>query len=105
MYDLSNYRKNYFGKTIKLTKNPFVLFEKWFKKAEKMEPNEVNAVILSTINEKKQPQSRVVLLKYFSEKGFTFFTNYNSNKGKEILNNPSVSLLFYWPSLNRMEIL
>jgi len=101
MYDLSDYRKNYSGKTIKATKNPLLLFEKWFKEAEKSEYNEVNAFVLSTVNEKMQPQSRIVLLKNFSEKGFIFYTNYFSKKGREISHNSNVSLLFYWSVLQR----
>lgn len=101
MYDLSNYRKNYSGQKIKPTKNPLSIFKKWFIEAEKHKLQEANAVVLSTIGVNKYPQSRIVLIKSFSEKGFVFFTNYLSYKGKEIEKNPYVSLLFFWQSLER----
>lgn len=101
MYNLSDYRKNYSGKPIKPINNPFALFEKWFAEAKASEPFEVNAMILSTVDAQHRPQTRVVLLKSFSHDGFTFFTNYLSAKGKQIENNPNVSLLFFWQSLQR----
>ncbi|MCX7863319.1 MAG: pyridoxamine 5'-phosphate oxidase [Bacteroidales bacterium] len=101
MYNLSDYRKNYSGKVIIARKNPFKLFEKWFQEAEKFESFEVNAMVLSTVDEQLQPHSRVVLLKSFSEKGFVFFTHYSSAKGKQIEHNQKVSLLFFWQTTER----
>lgn len=102
--DLSKLRKNYNSGVLnekKLNADPFLQFDLWFNEALKKEPFEPNAMILSTSDEKNKPSSRVVLLKNFSEKGFIFFTNYNSRKGEEISLNPYVSLLFYWPLLQR----
>lgn len=101
MYNLSDYRKNYSGKPIKPFNDPFKLFEKWFDEAKLSDPFEVNAMILSTVDAELRPHSRVVLLKSFSHEGFVFFTNYLSAKGKQIANNPNVSLLFFWQSLKR----
>jgi pyridoxamine 5'-phosphate oxidase len=101
MLDLSNYRRNYKGVSIKVYKSPFKLFEKWFKEAEKVETSEVNAMVLCTVDSMQRPDSRVVLLKSFSENGFIFFTNYNSKKSKDIEENPHTSLLFYWPNIQR----
>ncbi len=101
MYNLSNYRKNYSGKPIKALNDPFKLFERWFDEAKASEPFEVNAMILSTVDAEYHPHTRVVLLKSFSPEGFVFFTNYLSAKGKQIENNPNVSLLFFWQSLQR----
>ena len=72
--------------------DPIILFDRWFKSAEKTEPN---AMCLSTVIDQK-PSSRMVLCKSYSSDGFTFFTNYNSRKAKEIERNPFASLVFYW---------
>lgn len=74
--------------------DPYALFERWFDDAKKSEP-EVNIMILSTVW-KNKPQTRVVLLKEVFEKEFVFYTNYNSQKGHAIEENPHVSLLFFW---------
>ena len=65
---------------------------------------EPNAMTLSTISSQNCPKARVVLLKKFDSDGFTFFTNYNSTKGKSIQNNNNVCLNFYWPSLEKQII-
>ena len=81
--------------------NPFLQFDKWFKEAIDAKVHEANAMILSTVNEEHRPSSRVVLLKGFDEQGFVFYTNYESNKSKEIGVNPNVSVVFFWPELER----
>lgn len=104
MYDLSNFRKNYSGKSLELEllpSNPYDLFEIWLDEAVKNEDGEANAVIVSTVDSINKPHSRVVLLKGFSHEGFVFFTNYNSAKGKQMEQNNSVSLLFFWQKLQR----
>ncbi|HNV95534.1 MAG TPA: pyridoxamine 5'-phosphate oxidase [Bacteroidales bacterium] len=104
MYDLSDFRKNYSGKSLELEflpSNPFDLFGIWFDDAVKNEEGEVNAVVISTVDALNKPHSRVVLLKEFSSKGFVFFTNYLSAKGKQLSNNPHISLLFFWQKLQR----
>ncbi len=80
--------------------NPIELFKKWFSEAEKSEINDPNAVAVAT-SENNQPNVRMVLLKGLSEKGFVFYTNFNSQKGKELKNNLKASLCFHWKSLRR----
>jgi pyridoxamine 5'-phosphate oxidase len=109
MKDLSDYRKSY-GKSALDEKstpdNPLALFEKWFYEAEAMAAtDEVNAMTVSTIGADSYPKSRIVLLKRFDENGFTFFTNYNSEKGKSIAANPNVCLSFFWPGVERQVII
>jgi len=82
-------------------KNPFNQFEKWFQGAIKARLTDPNAMILSTADEKTKPSARVVLLKELSNKGFTFFTNYKSRKGKNLSENSSASLLYFWAELER----
>jgi len=84
---------------IKINQNPFDLFDNWFQKAKRKEINDHNAMNLATVNKRLQPSSRIVLLKSYDKKGFVFYTNINSNKGKNIKNNSKVALNFYWKSL------
>lgn len=81
--------------------NPFSQFGKWFREAEDGGIFMPNAMNLSTVGADGQPSSRIVLLKYFDENGFVFFTNYESRKAKEIGQNPKASLLFFWNKLQR----
>lgn len=102
--DLRNMRINYQKSQIdfeNLDNNPINFFLEWFNDALKISKNEANACVLSTISSDHKPSSRVVLLKYLSENGFTFFTNYNSKKSLDIENNNNVALNFYWPELER----
>ena len=80
--------------------NPIILFEEWFNLASQKEINDPNAMCLSTISN-DAPHSRMVLLKDFDDNGFVFYTNYESNKGKDIQSNPNVCLNFHWKSLLR----
>ena len=82
-------------------KNPFKQFEKWFQEVLKARLTEPNAMILATSDDKSKPSARVVLLKGLSQKGFKFFTNYNSRKGRNLSKNSSASLLFFWAELER----
>ena len=66
---------------------------------------EVNAMTVSTIGMDGFPKSRVVLLKHFDENGFVFYTNYNSEKGKALLNNPKICISFFWPTAERQIII
>ena len=84
-----------------LDDNPIDFFLKWFNEALKFNKNEANACVLSTISSNNKPSSRVVLLKAVSMLGFTFFTNYKSDKSVDIENNKYVALNFYWPELER----
>ena len=104
MKDLSNYRKSYDKSELlenQIPEDPINLFHKWFFEAEDLNAaDEVNAMTISTIGLDGYPKSRVVLLKNFNEEGFVFYTNYNSEKGKAILNNPNVCLSFFGQQLN-----
>ena len=81
--------------------NPIDLFKKWFDKAKESEVNDPNAVAVATADEHKQPNVRMVLLKGLSNKGFVFYTNFNSKKGSELKKNKKASLCFHWKSLRR----
>ena len=81
--------------------NPIDLFKKWFSEAKKSEINDPNAVAVATADDKNQPNVRMVLLKGLSDKGFVFYTNFNSQKGKELKQNSKASLCFHWKSLRR----
>ena len=81
--------------------NPIELFKKWFSKAEEKEINDPNAVAVATSNNDNQPNVRMVLLKGLSNKGFVFYTNFNSRKGSELKENKKASMCFHWKSLRR----
>jgi pyridoxamine 5'-phosphate oxidase len=81
--------------------NPFELFTTWFNEALKAELPDANAMTLATVASDGRPSARIVLLKGYDDAGFTFFTNYESRKGREIAGNPQASLLFFWPGLER----
>ena len=81
--------------------NPIVLFKKWFAVAEKSEINDPNALSLATSSSDGMPSVRMVLLKGLSEKGFVFYTNFNSKKGNDLKKNPKASMCFHWKSLRR----
>ena len=96
--DLSDYRESYEQRKLikkSLPKNPIQLFASWFDEADNSDfIREANAMTLSTLGVNGYPSSRIVLLKQFDDKGFVFYTNYNSNKGKSIINHPQVCLSF-----------
>lgn len=97
-------RKEYsFGKLEEkdVDPNPFIQFGKWFRQTAKRRVRNPNAVTLATAAKKGRPSARVVLLKGFDERGFTFFTNYQSQKSREIAENPQGALVVYWPELER----
>ncbi|MFD1063789.1 pyridoxamine 5'-phosphate oxidase [Winogradskyella litorisediminis] len=107
--DLSNYRQSYEkGELLKenVSDNPIELFRDWFLEVdEHFNQGETNAMTVSTIGIDGYPKSRVVLLKKYNEEGFIFYTNYHSEKGKAISNNPNVSLSFFWPAAERQVII
>ena len=97
--NLHSMRIDYSGNDLlknNLKKTPIEQFNLWFKEAVNYKIKEPNAMILSTIKKNNKPASRTVLLKEVDNKGFIFFTNYSSNKGKEIEYNNNVSLNFLW---------
>lgn len=81
--------------------DPFVQFDSWWDDAVKSELDEINAMTLATASATGMPSARIVLLKSVSEAGFVFFTNYNSQKGKELEENPRACLVFFWKELER----
>ena len=96
-------QKNSFGlnKCFLDLEDPFELFEKWFVEAKKKEINDPNALALGTVSRDCIPSVRMVLLKGFDKNGFVFYTNLNSQKGKEIKENPNATMCFHWKSLLR----
>ncbi|PVB62962.1 pyridoxamine 5'-phosphate oxidase [Labrenzia sp. 011] len=82
-------------------KNPFDLFGKWLEDAKASEPNDPNAVSLATVDETGLPNVRMVLLKDFDERGFVFYTNFESAKGRELLSAGKAAMCFHWKSLRR----
>lgn len=109
MKDLGDYRKSYEKSELlesNIPEDPINLFNRWFHEVEDFGGvDEVNAMTVSTIGLDGFPKSRVVLLKKFNEEGFIFFTNYNSEKGKAILENPNICLSFFWHSMERQVII
>ena len=84
-----------------IARDPFDQFAGWFDAMLRSEPTEPNAMILATADAAGKPSARTVLLKGFDARGFVFFTNYESRKGKELAHNPHASLLFMWLNLER----
>ena len=80
---------------------PFTLFGTWLKDAEASEINDPNAVALATVDENGLPNVRMVLLKEFDTRGFVFYTNFESQKGREILGQKKAAMCFHWKSLRR----
>lgn len=86
----------FFGAT-----DPLVLFDAWMKEAKSSEPNDPTAMALGTVDEAGLPNVRMVLLKGVDERGFVFYTNYESAKGQELLGQKKAALCFHWKSLRR----
>ncbi len=84
-----------------LAANPIAQFQKWFQQALAADIPEPNAMTLATADRRSRPSARIVLLKGISQKGFTFFTNYESRKGSELSANPHAALVLFWPQLER----
>jgi len=84
-----------------INKNPIKQFEKWFADAMEAQLYEPNVMTLATADKSGKPNARIVLLKGFDENGFSFYTNYLSQKGKEIKKNPQACLVFFWAELER----
>ena len=81
--------------------DPIRQFEIWFEQALHANLTDVNAMTLATVSKSGKPSTRTVLLKEFNDKGFVFYTNYESRKGTELIENPNASLLFFWKELER----
>jgi len=104
MDSIAQLRKNYtFGQLseTEVSPNPLDLFQVWFDQAVKAECPEPNSMTLATADSAGNPSARIVLLKGADKAGFTFFTNYESQKGKELAARPHAALLFHWHELER----
>ena len=104
MKDIAHIRKDYTKTSLdvkSVSKDPIQQFDHWFKEAVTAEVPEPNAMTLATVNAEGRPSTRVVLLKGVENGKFVFFTNYQSNKGQELDQNPACSLTFWWPELER----
>lgn len=101
---LQNLRQEYSKNALneqEVENNPLVQFRNWLNEALDSEVTEPNAMTLSTVDTDNKPHSRIMLLKGVDDDGFTFFTNYASNKGRELEANPYASLCFLWLELER----
>ena len=104
MSNIAAIRKDYMLRSLSendVHKNPISQFAIWWDEAISSNIEEVNAMTLATVNEEGYPSARIVLLKDYNEKGFVFFTNYESRKGKSLLINPNASIVFFWKELER----
>jgi pyridoxamine 5'-phosphate oxidase len=104
MESIAQLRKNYTHGQLSegdVPSEPFSLFHTWFDQAVKAQCPEPNAMALATANRDGIPSVRIVLLKAADQNGFTFFTNYTSQKGVELAEQPHASLLFHWHELER----
>jgi pyridoxamine 5'-phosphate oxidase len=102
--DIGHLRNHYEGELLDeklVLQDPVSQFKKWFMDALNSNVNEPNAMSLATVNASGIPSLRTVLLKDADSSGFTFYTNYNSRKAKDMKDNPHVSILFFWPELFR----
>ncbi|OAM77628.1 pyridoxamine 5'-phosphate oxidase [Devosia elaeis] len=81
--------------------DPFALFEEWFALAQEAEPNDPHAMALATLDENGLPDVRMVLLNRRDTRGFCFFTNFESEKGRQLLANPQAAMVMHWKSLRR----
>ena len=125
--NLSDFREDYQRGALDraaLVANPITQFESWFRDATGEQsqsrwrkigialfklwsaicnhrPADINAMTLATVDQNGKPSTRTVLLKTVDERGFIFFTNYDSRKGRELAENPNAALTFFWPDLER----
>jgi pyridoxamine 5'-phosphate oxidase len=88
-----------------LARDPFRQFEKWFQEAEAAKISEPNAMTLCTATRDGRPSARTILLKGLDGRGFVFFSNYESRKGRELHENPNAALVFPWTGLERQVII
>src|SRR5688500_16228222 len=99
MKSVSDIRKEYAKKSLSesdVSDNPILQFGQWWDEAIAAEIEEPNAMTLATASTDAVPSARIVLLKAFGEKGFVFFTNYQSYKGQQLAENPKACLVFFW---------
>ncbi len=102
--DLADLRREYRMKPLRrddLDSDPLVQFNQWFEEATHAESMDANAMSIATVAPDGQPSLRTVLLKYYDNDGFVFYTNLESSKAKDLAGNPRTSLLFYWSEMHR----
>ncbi len=102
--NIANLRKNYSQKKLlekDVAADPVTQFQQWWDETLTAGIDEANAMTLATASVDAVPSARTVLLKNFNEKGFVFFTNYNSYKGRQLAENPKACLVFFWKELER----
>ena len=102
--NIADIRKDYMLRSLsenEVSSDPISQFDKWWQEAIHSGIDEVNAMTLATATADGMPDGRIVLLKGFDETGFTFFTNYESSKGQQLLENPRATLVFFWKELER----
>ena len=102
--DVSSLRRSATGQTLEredLDNDPVRQFAEWMRQALDLDTPDPNAMSLATVDKNNRPSCRTVLLKYFDEQGFVFFTNLTSSKATQISENENVALLFFWPDLGR----
>ena len=104
MTNIADLRKDYKLASLNeadVASSPLAQFDKWFKEALSAELPEPTAMTLATCDAQSRPSARMVLIKDFDERGFVFFTNYESHKGQDLTANNRAALLFFWPELER----
>ena len=104
MSSIADIRKDYKLRSLneeEVAADPFAQFQQWWDQAIESDIDEVNAMTLATASSDGIPSARIVLLKKFSIEGFTFFTNYDSFKGQQLIENPRACLVFFWKELER----
>ncbi|MEO6354986.1 MAG: pyridoxamine 5'-phosphate oxidase [Ferruginibacter sp.] len=104
MSTIADIRKEYMLETLDemgAEANAIRQFDKWWQEATSSTIDEINAMTLATATPDGKPSARIVLLKGYDDNGFVFFTNYESNKGKELAANPNACLVFFWKELER----
>ncbi len=87
--------------TSQVDSNPLIQFAKWYEEFEAQSPKDPNAFVLATVDSEGHPRSRVLLLKGVDQGGFEFYSNYESDKGKQLAENPNASMCFFWSELER----
>ena len=104
MSNIAHLRQEYSKQTLNeqdLDPDAIGQFERWWHEALQSEVEEPNAMTLATASASGKPSARVVLLKGYDQNGFVFYSNYNSNKGRQMADNPQVCLVFFWKELER----
>lgn len=102
--NVSDVRREYIRDGLRrrdLDPDPMAQFLKWLGEARAAHPDDFTSMVLATADRSGRPSARVVLLKGCDERGFVFFTHYDSRKGRDLAENPRAALVFYWPEFDR----